>query len=419
MGVIPKASKISVVDNSKQNALISVFGDTITAKRVASVAEQFGYGIGDGRAVTTVVGTGAVTIEDGNMLVLRSGATAGSSVVVEWVDPVLYIPGYEVQMNFTPVMSRPTGAGYTRGGIFDDNDGFFVEMDASSFKFVRRRDAVDIDINRADFNYDKLDGTGPSGIILDEADMNGNVFLIRYGFLGFAPISLSIQNEDGTIFPVHVFKYPNTSKVTHISNTYLPARFEAFNVDTAEDVFLKIGSFNISVVDGSSNQATNRNFGLGIQGTLAAGAYVRRPMIAFRNKVNFQGPLMPAPRVNRIGAILEYLYVLIDGQNKDILVELIIIPSDQEVGSAVFTDKAADSVLQYSTDAALDYGVYTGGDAKFSFGIGSSADGREFKENMAEFLFNLRPGEDAVFALSSTTTLSTEWIFTNLWRELF
>lgn len=420
MGVKPKVSSVSIRDSNNHAALNSVFGDIITSKRVASIASQFVYGV-DGASITnTATGGGVAAIEDQNMLVLRSGAAAGGSIRVESVDPLQYIPGYEAQAYFTAVMSRPTGAGYVRAGVYDDNDGFRIEMRAAGFFFIRRHGGVDADvIAQSAFNQDRLDGQGPSGMTLNPSDMNGNIFLIRYGFLGFAPISLMILGADGAIYPVHTIKYPNTSKVTHIQNTYLPARAEVSNGATAENVFIKIGSINLAVVDGEEAKATNRTFGKGLTGTLlGAGGYNRRPLIVFRNNPNFQGPLMPAPKVHRIGAILDYLYLALDGHNKDVLVQLFLIPSSAQVGAGVsFTAADANSVLSYSVSSTLNYGAYPDGINPFSFGITTAL--KSFDKDVDKFNFNLRPGYDAVFALTSTTTLDISWIFTNLWHELF
>ena len=146
-----------------------------------------------------------------------------------------------------------------------------------------------------------------------------------------------------------------------------------------------------------------RSFSLGLTGTTASGAYARRPLIAFRNKAMFQGPLMPAPKVNRIGAILQYLNLQLSGQNKGVLVEMIAIDSTEEVGGASFIDKDTTSVLQYSVDPLLDYGSYTGGEVIFSFGLINPLG--KFDEFLDKLVMNLRPKKDVVFALTSDTSL--------------
>lgn len=407
-----------LVDFAGQNQSISVFGDMVTAKRVATVAAQFVYGINDQEAESVISGSGAVAIEDENMLALRTGTTPGSTARIQTLDPLQYIPGYQAEIWFTPVYTKPESlTGYCRAGLFDDDDGFWVGYDGPELLVCRRRAGVEHPILREDWNMDKLDGEGPSGILFNADDPDGNVIRIRYGFLGFAAIIFEIMDKRSVIYPFHVIEYPNTSKVTHIANTYLPGRIEVGNGDAAQDVSLKIGSFNLSVVDGDNEEATNRSFSLGAVGLTASGAYNRRPLIAFRNKETYQGPLMPAAKENRIGAILEYLYVQLDGQNKGVLVEIIIIDSDQEVGGATFIDKAATSVLQYSVDPNLDYGAYTGGEQIFAFGIRQGLG--SFDRFIGDLAKNLRPGKDAVFALTSDTNLAIDYIFTNAWREKF
>jgi len=404
-------------DLANQNASISVFGDIVTAKRVATIASQFVYGINEPESKSTVVGSGTAAIENGNMLVVRTGTTPGSVMSIETIDPLQYIPGYEAQIWFTPVYTKPNSlTGYCRAGLFDDDDGFYIGF-APDMVVCRRRAGVEYPVPRAEWNVDKLDGEGPSGVLFDDSNPMGNIFRIRYGFLGFAGIIFEILNENSTIFPFHIIKYPNTSKLTHIANTYLPGRIEVANGDVAEDISLGLGSFNMTVVNGDNEKATNRNFSLGVTGETLTGAYSRRPLIAFRNKTTFQGPLMPSAKINRIGAILQYLNLQLSGQNKGVLVELISIDSTSEVGGAPFIDKATTSVLQYSTSNLLDYGTYVGGEVLFTFGLRPSLD--KFDEFLESLNMNLRPSKDVVFALTSTTTLAIEYIFTNAWREKY
>lgn len=414
-------AQTGMMDLTGQNATISIFGETVTAARIATNASQFVYGVDTRDAIAEGTGSGSAVVEDDNMLVIRTGTTAGSSFKIETKDPLQYIPGYEANIFFTLVLSRPVEAdGYSRGGIFDDTDGVFLALTADNLRVVRKRAGVTFETTRENFNMDKLDGTGPSKIDLDLDDMQGNVFSIRYGFLGFAPIVFCIMNAEGTVYPFHKIRYPNTATVTHMANTYLPARIEVYNgAAGTDDVYAKVGSFNMGVINGNQETITNRRFSLGTVGVIAssAGGHVRTPIIVFRNKATFQGPFLPSARENRIGAILEFLYLLISGQNKELLIELIIIDSSQEVGGATFTDKASTSVLQYSTDAVLDYGTYVGGDVIFSFGLQKTDD--TFERELFRYLFNLRPGQDAVFALTSATTLALDYVFTNLWREKF
>ena len=73
-----------------------------------------------------------------------------------------------------------------------------------------RAGAPDVDnwVYQADFNVDKLDGTGPSGFKINQ--QKGNVYQIAYQWLGYGRITYSVENSDtGRFIPFHVINYAN------------------------------------------------------------------------------------------------------------------------------------------------------------------------------------------------------------------
>jgi hypothetical protein len=70
---------------------------------------------------------------------------------------------------------------------------------------------------QSDFNIDKLDGTGKSGMTIDTSKLN--VFTIDFRWLGAGRIRYSIEDPDtGCIFPFHMEYYANKNTIPHISN---------------------------------------------------------------------------------------------------------------------------------------------------------------------------------------------------------
>ena len=63
-------------------------------------------------------------------------------------------------------------------------------------------------IIQANFNIDKLDGNGPSGMTIDP--QKGNVYQLQYQWLGFGKIIFSVSNPDTGFFtPFHRISYAN------------------------------------------------------------------------------------------------------------------------------------------------------------------------------------------------------------------
>jgi len=211
-----------------------------------------------------------------------------------------------------------------------------------------------------------------------------------------------------------MIEYPNSSEVTHISNTNLPVRAEISNGTQNEIVKVRIGSISAFVSDGSAVEANTRKFSRGISGTLTSGAFARRNLIAFKNEGTYSGGLLPTTKSHRISAILDFLSITLYGQNKPVLLEILVIPAADLI-SGTFITVDPDSILEISQDA-----LYTLTNAKVIFSD-------SFKSNIADKIelftailqLNLRPGEHAMFALTSDSTLAIDYVFSNAWSELW
>lgn len=72
-------------------------------------------------------------------------------------------------------------------------------------------------ITQQNFNVDKLDGTGPSGMILDPSKLN--VYQINFRWLGAGEIRFAIENSiNGDMVFFHHYHYSNRYTVPHLDN---------------------------------------------------------------------------------------------------------------------------------------------------------------------------------------------------------
>ncbi len=97
-------------------------------------------------------------------------------------------------------------------------------------------------INQTSWNHDKMDGTGDSGMTLDPT--KGNVFQIRYQWLGFGIMGFYIEGDtaDGELVLVHHIHYANQNTIPSIDNPTLPLCASAKNTSNESDIVLQIGS---------------------------------------------------------------------------------------------------------------------------------------------------------------------------------
>jgi hypothetical protein len=95
-------------------------------------------------------------------------------------------------------------------------------------------------IPRSNWNKDKCDGTD----FLPLIDWSkGNVFQIKYQWLGYGFVSFYLENPNtGNLTLVHEYKYPNTSTTPSISNPSLQFLANVANALTTNNVSMFVGS---------------------------------------------------------------------------------------------------------------------------------------------------------------------------------
>ena len=79
-------------------------------------------------------------------------------------------------------------------------------------------------IKQSQFNLDKLDGTGPSGYVLDPGKMQ--MVFIDYSWYGAGKIRFGIRANEGNIVWCHEIINNNVNTEAHMKSGNLPARFE-------------------------------------------------------------------------------------------------------------------------------------------------------------------------------------------------
>lgn len=144
-----------------------------------------------------------------------------------------YQPGKSVLIMMTFNFSFQQAGVTLRKGVFDDNNGFFLEDDGNNYNFVRRSyvtgSAIDESISRDNWNVDKLDGTGDSGITLDFTKTQ--ILLVDYEWLGVGRLRFGFV-INGIIYYAHSFNNANNLETVYISTPNLPLRTEVINNGT-------------------------------------------------------------------------------------------------------------------------------------------------------------------------------------------
>lgn len=167
--------------------------------------------------------------------VAMSVTTASGDEVVRQSKRVFpYQPGKSLLIMATFAMAEGETNLRQRVGYFNANNGIFLQQDNNALSFVIRTytggspsDARAV--AQADWNGDKLDGTGASGITLDVAKTQ--ILFIDLEWLGVGTVRCGFI-IDGEYIVAHTFNNANSLSSVYMQTAILPMRYEITTTGT-------------------------------------------------------------------------------------------------------------------------------------------------------------------------------------------
>jgi hypothetical protein len=178
---------------------------------------------------TATSGTAVFNANQG-LVDLNVTAASGSSVIRETIKVFAYQPGKSLLVLNTFVMS-PAKTGLTqRVGYYGADNGFYLEQAGNNVSFVKRSvvtgSLVNTPVLQANWNGDKLDGSGPSGLTLDLT--KAQILWMDLEWLGVGSVRMGFV-INGQFIICHTFNHANIIASTYITTASLPLRYEIFN----------------------------------------------------------------------------------------------------------------------------------------------------------------------------------------------
>ena len=140
-----------------------------------------------------------------------------------------YQPGKSAEILVTGVLAPDTGGTgvQRRMGYYDDDNGLFLQHDNGVGSVVLRSNATgtptDQTVTQPNWNVDKMDGTGVSGITLDWS--KSQILFVDFEWLGVGRVRMCVV-VDGLIYKVHEFLHSNRTEGVYMSTPNLPVRYE-------------------------------------------------------------------------------------------------------------------------------------------------------------------------------------------------
>jgi hypothetical protein len=142
-------------------------------------------------------------------------------------------------------MDSSTSANLTQSvGYFNDSNGVFFKRTGSTNSFVLRSSSTPTPgtpsdvrtVNQADWNGDKLDGTGESGLTLDPS--KAQILWMDFEWLGVGSVRCGFI-IDGTYITCHTFENANEITSVYMTTAILPVRYSITSTTAAVAASMK------------------------------------------------------------------------------------------------------------------------------------------------------------------------------------
>lgn len=186
----------------------------------------------DGDFDDVVIGTGSNVgfITAQSSATLSIGSTEGCSIIRESKRVFSYQPGKSLQVFQTFVLNPPKENLTQRVGYASSENGVMLELVNSQVNIIKRTAisgiATTVTIPQSDWNVDKMDGTGPSGYVLDLT--KAQILFTEYEWLGVGSVRVGFA-IDGKFIISHIFNHANNIDSVYMTTATLPVRYEILN----------------------------------------------------------------------------------------------------------------------------------------------------------------------------------------------
>lgn len=226
----------------------TAFGELLTGELSPIFQLSFEYTVSNTKLTTnTVVAGGTITQADG-MAVCTTSTTTGSHAHFHIKRRAKYRAGFGGLMRFTALFTTPVAGtlqyaalAAAHGSTAEFVNGLSVGYTGTVFGFQRwQNDVLVEDIAQSAWD-DPMDGTGASGMTLDQTKLN--VYQIRFQHLGAGAIQLLIESDTtGQFVLAHTIHYANKNITPSSYNPNYTFMLHVDNKATTSNIIMKCAS---------------------------------------------------------------------------------------------------------------------------------------------------------------------------------
>ena len=402
---------IQIIPATEPQALeVTAFGETLVGELHPQFQGSFEYTVSNTDLNANTVTAGGTVTQASAMAVVGTSTTTASDALFQSVQHAKYRAGIGGNSRFTALFTSPVAGTEQYIGVMDEagssetfENGYGIGYTGTTFGVHRWVGDTLTTVALANCD-DPLDGTGPSGMTIDQTKLN--VYQIRFQYLGGGPIEYCIEDDStGRYVVFHRVLYANlnTSPSTNSPNFHFT--IWADNKGTTSDIVVKSGSYAYFVEGKTSfieiHQPQNSS---GLQET--TGIVAERAIFTMRNRALY------ASKSNFIDVVLENISVSIEANAANNLGSIRVVKNTTLGGTPSYSDiNTNNSVIEIDTAGT----TLTGGKELLSLSLAGKNDAESLPlEGLRIFLHS----GDAI-TLAGTSANSATIDGSILWRELF
>lgn len=323
---------------------------------------------------STATGGSTTFLTNESSLRLDVTTSSGSSVVRQTYRSFAYQPGKGLLILATFVMNAAKANLRQRVGYFSTQNGVFFQQDGTTKSFVLRSYVTGSvsdarTVTQANWNGDKLDGTGPSGITLDTT--KAQILFMDFEWLGVGSVRCGFV-INGQFIICHTFNNANQIANVYMTTAILPLRYEIENTGATASASSMKQICSTVIVDG------------GYQGVVQQ-SIIRRTTILSNISTTFLPLCSMRLKSTRLGAVvLPEGFQFLPTQNQNYEVALVKNPTL----SGVSWDATAFENVEFDVSAT----AMSGGTIVQDQYVTSSAQGRGILVAPTGYNYNLQLG---------------------------
>lgn len=360
---------------------------------------QFTYNLSDLTFEAITSGSGASVTHDAtnrNALMTFSSTPTGGKAYMQSYEYIPYQPGKSQSAFITFNMNGGVANIVKFAGLSDGTNGVEFQMNGITpqFEIFSGTGVGNQIVTQSNWNLDKLNGAGISGITLDPSKVQILVIDFQALYVGRVRVGFDIG---GVIVYAHQFNHANVVSSPYFQTANLPIRCGMTCSGTVSTTMSFICSSVIS--EGGSPEVRGRNFTQ--EGTVSASSGARTHVLSLRPKTTYNS------LVNRIKFELDSINVMVTGTNP-VYWELCL--GQAISGTTSFNNvNATYSSIEYNTAGTISGSptiVIASGYCQGTGGGSGAAGTASFKDLAARYPITL-DASGAVRSLGVITVLAT------------